>query len=173
MNPRIIGFAGPAGSGKDTCGSFFIMQGYNHLSFATPLKKALEAMGLGNPLTIAEKEAYIPKLGVTWRHCAQTLGTEWGRQLIHPDIWVKLAENTLEKNPEFYYVLTDVRFENEAAMIRRNKGIVCHIKGRAMGTGNDRHASEQSLDIDLNDWVVHNTRDLDYLYKQLNSLCNR
>jgi len=43
--PRIIGFTGPARSGKDTAAEYVITNfGYKRYSFAMPLKAGLQAM---------------------------------------------------------------------------------------------------------------------------------
>lgn len=61
----------------------------------------------------------VPMLGVTLRHCLQTFGT-WGRQCIHPDIWVKLLKERLGNiSLKKLVVVDDVRFENEHALLRR------------------------------------------------------
>lgn len=154
---EIIGFAGPAGCGKDTAGAVLITQhGYTRVSFAAPLKRALEAMGFPTPETADEKEAVIPWLGKSWRVLAQTLGTEWGRESIHPDLWVTLALRELKPNGK--YVFTDVRFENEARLIREFGGRVIHIKGRAHSMSDDTaiHASETGLGIMSGDFVLNN-----------------
>jgi hypothetical protein len=167
----LIGFAGPAGCGKDTAGRFLIEEyGFEHVSFAAPLKRALEAMGFPTPQTQDEKEAVIPWLGASWRHLAQTLGTEWGRSLIHPDLWVMLALRGLEDTER--YVFTDVRFENEAAQIRRCGGLVVHIRGRAhaMTEESAKHASEQGLSIYASDYVLSNSGSLKHLQEQVSDL---
>lgn len=162
---RIIGFAAPAGGGKDTAGHHLVNRyGFTRLSFATPMYKALEAMGFGWPQNIAEKEEIIPDVGVTWRHLAQTLGTEWGRMQVHPDLWRILAQRVLDTHPESQFVLTDVRFENEADFVRANDGLIVHIQGRSLGTGNDKHASEQRLKVQEGDSVLVNDKTIESLH---------
>lgn len=154
---RLVGFTGPAGCGKDTCGAILVAKGWTRISFATPMYDALEVMGFGRPKTQEEKEKIIPCLGVSWRHAAQTLGTEWGRNCINPDLWILLAEQTIKASRlASQFVITDVRFENEAEMIRRNGGKICHISGRKYGTGNDAHASEALIAFKDGDARINN-----------------
>lgn len=172
---NLLGFAGPAGSGKDTCAQFFVQRGWKKDSFAAPMYKGLEAMGFGWPETQAEKEAIIEGIGVSWRHAAQTLGTEWGRNLIHPDLWTELARNRIKEEtylhvPSTRFVFADVRFENEAAMIREMGGIVVHILGRRLGTGNDNHISEQTLLWDKTDFPLWNQDGVEELEYRLGLL---
>lgn len=70
----------------------------------------------------------------------QQLGTECGRQIIHPEIWVNalfadykdtaIRENgsILTKRPIYpNWIITDVRFPNEADVIRKKGGIVIRV----------------------------------------------
>lgn len=80
---------------------------------------------------------YIIKL--TPRKLLQLLGTECGRQIIHPNIWVnalfadyKGIDNPLEKgHPEEWgkpnWIITDVRFPNEAQAIKDRGGVVIRV----------------------------------------------
>ena len=92
MKHKLIGITGPAQCGKDTVADYLIERlGYAKASFADPLKKMLEA-GLGlnaAQLYGPDKEAIAPRYGCSPRHIMQTLGTEWGRERVHPDIWVR------------------------------------------------------------------------------------
>lgn len=158
-NPiAIIAFAGPAGSGKDTCGNYLIENyGFRRLSFAKPLKMALEAMDFPEPATQEEKERIIPELGVSWRHMAQTLGTEWGRNMVHSDLWVILAERRVRQEGGAF-VITDCRFENEATLTRKTNGVVAHIQGRsyAMPKATAGHLSEAGIAMAPNDYIIDN-----------------
>lgn len=168
---QLLGFSGPAGSGKDTAGHLLVQNyGFERISFARPLYSALEAMGFGWPTTQDEKERVIPEIGKSWRQLAQTLGTEWGRQLVHPDLWVLLALRDLK--PGGRYVITDVRFENEASCIRRAKGKVVHIRGRghAMTLETVHHASESLLELQAQDLCVLNTGTLEDFGQQVADL---
>lgn len=172
-NRMLVGFTGPAGSGKDTCGMYlFNRYGYSNTSFALPLKMALQTLGFGWPTTHAEKEAIIPWIGKSYRHLAQTLGTEWARECVNQDFWVLLMEEHLNfySHPKFSIAITDVRFENEAALIRKLGGVVVHLTGRKIPTGNDAHASEQSIASNPDDWTIYNDAELPYLHQQLDDL---
>lgn len=158
-NPiSIVAFAGPAGSGKDTAGRILIEKlGFVKLSFAAPLKTMLSSIGYPEPLTQDEKERIIPELGVSWRLLAQTLGTEWGRREVNPDIWVILAEKFI-RSTGGKFVITDLRFENEAAMVRRLNGVIAHLEGRAheMTGETKKHVSEKGIERHSHDIVIDN-----------------
>lgn len=173
MNPiSIVAFAGPAGSGKDTAGEYLIQKyGFKKLSFATPLKTMLASIGLPCPATADEKEAIIPWLGVSWRHLGQTLGTEWGRECVNPDFWVLVAEQHMRAEGG-RFVITDTRFENEAALVRRMNGVVAVLDGRAheMDGKTKGHVSEVGIDFNEHDITIDNGGSLKELYDQLDQL---
>jgi len=160
---RLVALAGPKGAGKSTGAKLLEADGFQIVSFAGPLKRMLAAGGFGSPQTLEEKEAIIPWLGVTWRHCAQTLGTEWGRQQIRQDLWVMLAMRQC-CDPDGSYVFDDLRFENEAQVIRDAGGCVIHLLGR--GLRNDSHASEKPLQQLKDDYIIENGADSVSLLQQ-------
>lgn len=100
----------------------------------------------------------IPELGVTHRHMLQTIGTEWGRHLIHPDVWVKVLMKRIE---DVYYfakdypliVIDDVRFENEFDWIRSEGGVMVRIV-RQDAPDNNAHMSHGLLDDRVFDYEV-------------------
>ena len=85
----------------------------------------------------------IEKVEMTPRLMLQLLGTECGRNIIHPDIWVnslmaeyksKLSSNNpvddLDWEPRFIYpnwIITDTRFENELKAVKDREGITIRV----------------------------------------------
>jgi hypothetical protein len=61
----------------------------------------------------------IPGLGVTLRHMLQMLGTEWGRKLIHPQLWVMIVERKIAnaRKEGRRIVVDDLRYEDEYNML--------------------------------------------------------
>jgi hypothetical protein len=155
----LIGFTGPAGVGKDEAARQLglALGNYSRYAFAKPIKDALAAMGFPEPATRAEKEAIIPNLGVSWRHMAQTLGTEWGRNSVRPDLWLWLAKEQYAEHRNL--MVTDVRFENEAAWVREVGGLMVHVYGRETTvTGQEAtHASEAGVAILAGAYLLPNT----------------
>ena len=108
--------------------------------------------------------------GLTPRKILQLLGTEAGRDIIHPNIWVNslFADYTTDSN----WIITDVRFPNEAKAIKDRGGIVVRIE-RPGGESHcgGAHASETALDDYDFDIVINNDGTIEELIdkvKQLN-----
>lgn len=121
-----------------------------------------------DPFWTENKENEIPLFGRSVRYIMQTLGTEWGRELIHPDIWVKLAECVLFERGE-RIIISDVRFDNEADFIRNHGGVILHVT-RDYAPKVEAHASEQGIRPSPLDLYVGNHGTIDELYTQLAAL---
>ncbi|MCY1282783.1 hypothetical protein D9M70_316310 [compost metagenome] len=122
----------------------------------------------------ALKEAPIDWLGKSPRELMQLLGTEWGRDLVHPQLWLLLAERNLANLAETQarcdgFVISDVRFENEAAWVRQRGGIVVHLRRPAADAVNP-HSSESGIHVHDNDLLIDNAGTLQELYAQLDLL---
>lgn len=157
MNPpRLIGLYSPAPrSGKTTVANYLNGMGYRRLPFAAPIKSMLRPfltqLGYGDRLDDylegEGKEELIPELRLTPRQLMQTLGTEWGRTCIHPQVWTmcweRMAASNLERGIDV--VVDDVRFPNEAAMVRRLGGEMWRVE-RSNTERQTAHASEGGLD---------------------------
>ena len=66
------------------------------------------------------------------------------RQLLDPDIWIKLALQTHGEQNTDVLIITDVRFKNEAKAIKDKGGILIRIESDRPET--DLHISEIDLD---------------------------
>lgn len=157
MRPAVIGIAGPARSGKDTICTFVItaVGGYRY-SMADPIR-AMLSVGVGidmtDPYWQDRKEAAIPALGRSPREMMQTLGTEWGRMMVSPEIWLLQAQaRLLDFGPGM--VVPDIRFPNEATWVRKY-GALLHVR-RKDTVGVSEHASEAGIEPTEHELVIHN-----------------
>ncbi len=167
----IIGITGRARSGKDTVAEFILgaIGGYRY-SFADPLRAMLVPLGvdMNDPYWKARKEEVIPALGVSPRRMLQTLGTEWGRNLINDDLWVLMAQQRLLNNGPGM-IIPDVRFENEAAWVRRHGGLLIHVSRPDLKEV-EAHISESGVQIEPTDAQLFNTGTLEELQQMVKDL---
>ena len=116
-----------------------------------------------------EKEIPTPKLcGRTPRHAMKTMGTEWGRRMIHPDIWLTAWKNTL---PPGLLVIEDVRFPNEHAEVTSGLGgrIICV---RRPGCEYDpSHESEAHGELPF-DFRITNDGTVEQFRNQVDAVCH-
>lgn len=164
---QIIGLAGVAGAGKTHVANILEDCGYLRTSFASPLKATvinlLAAAGIGLDAVRKyvhgdAKETPIPELGgVTSRHIQQTLGTEWGRDMIHPDLWVILARAQMQRiiQEGHSIVIDDVRFPNEVQMIHDMGGKVFRVVGGMPREGVPQHISEDASKVECDGGIIN------------------
>jgi hypothetical protein len=172
MTPRLIGLYSPApGCGKTTAANLLV--DHQRVSFAAPLKRAvwntLNDLGLeGFRYVYTDKEAIIPEIGVSARHMMQTLGTEWGRDCIHPDFWVMIARAEAQRimADGGSVVIDDARFPNEAAMIRDLGGELWRIDRPGISYDGD-HSSEGALEDIAPDRVIVNDGTITQLLEKI------
>lgn len=161
----LIGIAGKAGSGKDTVAGYLCnAYGFVRYGLADPIKQMLDVIGVDcrNPDT---KELVDPVFMASPRRMAQTLGTEWGRHLVHPDIWLIVAGRFVDavRRP---VVISDVRFENEAAWIRARGGHVWHLL-RSSAAPVEAHVSEVGVSFRHGDGVLVNDGTMSLLRQRI------
>ena len=157
----LIGITGPARSGKDTVADILlhIFTDFERYSFATPIKDMILA-----GLELEDKCEHADEMyAASYRKIAQTLGTEWGRNVINPDIWLLIAQKRAVGK---HLIITDVRFENEAEWIRRN-GLLIHVEREEHeeeleGT-EAAHESEVKVQCKHGDYKILNLWDLHQL----------
>lgn len=165
----LIGITGLAGSGKDTFADALVHERrYQKISFATPIKEALnEIFGWSMREWNDREWKETPRTeagGRSPRYLAQTLGTEWGRDLVSPDLWVSVAIERARRSP-LPVVISDVRFPNEVDALREAGGVIIKI----VRHGIERvaaHASEAHVDSIRPDIWVYNVRDIEELRRQ-------
>jgi len=165
----IVGFSGRAGAGKDTAAGPLLEEGWVKLSFAEPLKRMLcELFGwdMANWENLEWKETPRREcMDKTPRYMAQTLGTEWGRELVHPNLWVETALNRarmLEARGA-NIVFTDVRFPNEAKAIKNNGGMLIHMMREGELRTDARHESEQDIGYLAHECILAREGEIDVI----------
>lgn len=180
QGPAVVGLCGLAGSGKSTAAGLLAENQYKVFSFADPFKGMLsELLGcldldpaeVSDRLSGGAKEVPIVELpgAPSARRLMQTLGTDWARLCLDPDFWVHVARRRVRADLAAgrRIVFDDVRFPNEADMIREIGGEVWQLTGRsaALSEGGLGHASER-LEFAA-DRVLENDGSFDHLETQV------
>lgn len=153
----IIGLTGYAQSGKDTVASILVKKyGFTRIAFADKIREFLYETNpmfdsiAGEPMFVkarvdrdgweeAKKSPHIRRL-------LQNSGVA-ARKLFGDNFWVHEAMKTMlnDPRPDLNYVVTDVRFLNEADMIKANSGQIWRVKRLGVDAVNT-HVSEIEMD---------------------------
>jgi hypothetical protein len=195
--PKIqaIGLSGYAGTGKSEVAKY-LEKTYpcQRQHIAEPLRgmlrSLLQAFDLDDRTIWAYlegplKEQLIPELGVTSRQAQITLGTEWGRELINDDLWVKAWKVAAAKS-QVISVNDSVRFPNEAEAVTELRGFTIRISRPGVGPAKFTgawgealfrrfglmwgvHPSER-IDLVPYDYEIVNDGTLDDLYDQIDEI---
>lgn len=197
-----FGLHGAARSGKSTAAQLLVDRFFTEIGLADPMKRFMgEIFGLDRELwgpSEARSRPCEALGGATPRVALQLLGTEWARSF-DPDVWVKVLLRTVDKIEEIQQeglyvpvyapqrglqvapgrgpivrgvVVSDVRFENEAAMLRAKGFTILHVQ-RALPEAKEAwraHASEAGVMIAPEDRVLDNNGSLEELEEQVQAL---
>jgi len=178
LNMKVIGITGIAGSGKDTVAD--ILQELNpkttRYSFAAPVKEAASIVTGLDPFHFSSDNPDRNKVHPIWnlspRDILKLLGTDCCRDIIHKDIWIIRAKvahkSALHKYPHSdLFVITDVRFNNEAEWIKSIGGEIWKVSRQLSLIGNRGHATkhetEQGIESKYYDKTLLNNSSLDDL----------
>jgi hypothetical protein len=163
----IIGLCGAAGAGKNSVAERLCLEHqFVPLAFADPLYAAVSAI---TGLTVEQlqdrslKENALGFIGCSPRRLLQTLGTDWGRNMIHPEIWVMATMRKIEEHTEFNFCITDVRFANEAAAVKARGGVVWRVIRPGFSTlagSTASHESERGIPDEYVDGEIVNSGSL-------------
>lgn len=172
----IIGFTGKKRAGKDTAAAILIQKGWKQVSFAYPLKEMLIALDpivtadggrlseILRSYTLDQSKDVFPEV----RRLLQRLGTECGRDIIGeylPNPWPEIAKVKIYdyQSKGYNVAVTDVRFDDEASLIRSEGGIIIEIVGKD-DPSDDWHISESGVDEALIDYTLVNESTIKNLY---------
>lgn len=177
---KLIAMAGLAQTGKSTAATYMQEKyGFAALALAYPIKKLIATLldedinwiDQNKPLVPSQIEELAPGENITIRYLLQTLGTEWGRERIHPHIWINYLLRDLPWYKEQGYpgvVITDCRFNNEAEAFRKAGGLICHI--RRPNTKLIGHISEAGVTPCEGDFVIYNNGTKQHIYDAIDDM---
>lgn len=154
----------------------------NHIiateSFAAPIKSMvamlLDFFGYGSVMNKSSQEPFIEgdrkeevldRINASTRKMMQTLGTDWGRKMIDEDIWLNSMEHRFNAYGEakkhghdgVFVIITDVRFDNEAELIKQYGGTVIRIDTDRELSEVPAHESEGGISDCLVDTHIDNS----------------
>ena len=188
----IIGLCGLIGSGKGTVTKYLMEQHeFIGVSFAEALKDATacifgwdrEMLEGDTAESRADRELkdewWSDRLGweVSPRKMLQFFGTEVMRDNLDSYIWAHATEKRMLDTTNYFFemtgqkphfVISDVRFPNEIAMIRRNGGKIWHIQRGPLpewfGTNDSSiHESERAWNNEPMDATLYNDGTIEQL----------
>lgn len=177
----LIGLAGKKGSGKSTI-SKIICDKHNaiELAFADRLKEICSIVYnvpidyFYNPKL---KNKIIEKLNITSRKLMQIIGMKY-REIGHdiPELtvknpWIYNVEEKIreihENKEDTLIVISDVRFQDEHDMIKKNGGIIIKIirpsLNNEQSNETSNHISENSMDSFELDHIIYNSSTIELL----------
>lgn len=187
----LIGVLGPAGSGKSMVANYLVERyGARRFSLAGPLKEiAIRAFDFTDEQvygTQAQKEAVDPRYGQSPRWFLQRLGTEGIRSVFGEDVWVNLLMRSVAEARVPLAVCDDVRFVNEAKIIKGWYPSKCAgdvtIAGQVWRlespwretTADASHASEAEWMKCEYDYIIAPTKyGVENLYKLIDDRCQK
>lgn len=171
----IIGLQGYAGSGKSTCAQYLVERhGFARRHIKAPIAdmtRVLLQNAYEMPLIDTydyidghwKREPLVALGGRSATEIQQFLGTEFGREFIHPDLWLDIWSKWAASQPG-RVVQESVRFANEAERC----DVIWEIRRPGFEAHNG-HVSE-GLPCQTPDAIVENNGDLEKLYADIDWL---
>lgn len=166
----ILGITGKAGHGKNTVADLFVemcpKMNFQRIAFADAVKRVYTLI-TGDAVQDSQewKSQFVPEWGMTRREIFQKIGTDAMRDNLHADTWVKAL--FLAIKPGTNYLVTDVRFPNEADAIEAAGGKVVRVVRHGHDDPAHRHVSETALDGRYFDTIHNATLSMQFLREQV------
>ena len=165
---KIIGLTGGKRHGKDSTANFIEEQiPIVRVSFAEPLKRCAQELFAGQTIDWENKDGeYLPIPG---KHTVRDLYIAIGRGLreyLAQDIWIFLAQNEIAcaAKENSLVVITDVRYPNEAKMIRSMGGKIVKVVRPTLLPYSE---AETQIDLISADYFLLNSGSLSDLRAQI------
>jgi hypothetical protein len=167
----LIAFTGVISSGKSTATEALLSlpeKPYIKMAFADPLKSMVAFLTSETDKTATPWEL----CGKSVREAYQTLGTEWGRNMIGQDIWLRAMEIRIKQartRGVWSIVVDDCRFDNEAALLRRLGARIIQVVRPGYERG--LHSSEAGIDPRFIDYTLVNNGSVEEIHQKVKELC--
>lgn len=142
----VVGLIGAIGAGKDYAADALVEKfDYVHIKFADALWLMLlgtnpyistyynryellsDVMASFGDITSRATRQKAKEAHPEIRRLLQTMGTEGVRNVVGKDVWVNIVKQKIQESDGEYFVISDVRFENEAKLVSNLGGQVVRI----------------------------------------------
>ncbi len=186
--PKIVGvYSDAPQSGKSSVAGWLVEEnGYLRLPFAKVLKDMCKPLfaALGYSVVdihrfetgdktdfieITNDGIHLPS-GCTVRHIYQCLGTDFGRKMIDPAIWITAWRRSVKQALDDHHypgvVADDLRYPNEMAALREIGGQAWSVR-RPGAVRPNGHESEGQLDCENADFAIENNGTIEDLHNHL------
>jgi hypothetical protein len=169
----VLGLGGEARSGKNYVASFIKEKfGFIPWALANPIKFMVYSQ---KDCPWSLETLFYGEKPKELRERLQILGTELGRDIYGPQVWVKQAEAFIflaeREFEEVGVVISDIRFPDEADFVRSLGGLVLKVEreGSGLSGGLEKHSTESLISQIEFDGIIDNTRNADqgYLFDQI------
>lgn len=194
MASHLIGIGGKKRHGKDTLASRLVdVHGFTRVAFADPLRDGLAKLNPLVPVSPDELGHVRDFVGgvfglvtVRLRPLVETVGWERAKELrevrrllqdygvgiretVDSEAWIRAAFKKVDA-VEGPVVITDVRFPNEVAAVRRARGLLVYVENARIPDSGDTHVSEISVTAADADRLVPNNGTLEELFLRADQL---
>ena len=186
MPLTLIALTGSMNSGKTTISNYLThTYGFTEYAFANPIKDIGLTLGFEKHQmygTQKQKLEINQYLNISGREFLQKFGTEIGRNLLPQiipsmqlgeSIWIRLFEIYMEKiikeYPNGCIVVSDVRFLNEADVIKKYGGYIIKIErpSDVFTTELYKHSSETEMTKINPDFTIDNIGTIENLHNKI------
>lgn len=139
---------------KDNIFDMVGVVGYDHFKYVVEwINSFIELIKVKHGYELTSYLTEMPSI-VTIRDLLVIFGTEIGRDLFFNDIWIDIIKRQYT-GFNGVSVITDVRFDNEAELIRESKGRIVRVSKEDIESSGS-HRSEQGISNHLVDWDIMN-----------------
>jgi hypothetical protein len=105
---------------------------------------------------------------MTIRTFLQKLGTEAMREGLHQNTWANAFWSDFDEYND-HWLITDIRFPNEYESVKDRNGIMIKVV-RDIEIPKHEHESETALDSYRFDYVINNSKDINHLISEVETL---
>ena len=179
----LIGFTGPPGCGKNAAADHLVAHhDFRQVAFADAIRQAVLTLDPWVDTFYRLREVVrawgwetAKRNSPEVRRLLQVFGTEVGRDMLGPEVWINQVFKKLDTFPADQSVaITDVRFPNEADALWARGGFLVRLnRDTSQHRGVMDHRSETESAALVADHTMPNHATLDDLHRRLDRLVTR